>query len=185
MVSSTVASRFVSRMAASLAGCALLLAVGGCSMFGPSVPKLKIGDVRLMAAADANRNSPIEIAIVVVADATLEQRFLNPEQKWFDSAPDLVATYPAAVRAYSCEFTPGQELRLPPSIFAGQRAHAVFVFARLHGGERRARIEQWREGGAISFTRDSWIVTADAKATAPPARPRDIGCRPSPGMRPA
>lgn len=153
-------------------------------MFGPSVPKLRIGDVRLLAAADANRNSPVVVAVVVVADPTLEQRLMNPEHKWFSSAADLTATYPTALQAYYCEFTPGQELRLPPTLFAGRRANAVFLFAELNGGERRARIDQWREGGVISFTRDNWIVAADAKAVAKAARPPEIACSPGSGARP-
>lgn len=132
----------VCRKAAKLCGCVCLPVLGACSMFGPSVPKLSMGDVRLMAAPDANRNSPIVLAVVVVADPTIEKRFQDPGHKWFDAAPDLVATYPAALQAYTCEFTPGQELRLPPSLFASKRANAVFVFASLHGGERRARIDQ-------------------------------------------
>ena len=154
-------------------------------MFGPSVPKLRMGDVRLVAAPDANRNSPVVMTVVIVADATLEQRLMNPDQKWFNGTADLAATYPQALQAWYCEFTPGQELRLPSALFDGRRAHAVFVFANLSGGERRARIEHWREGGVISFTRDNWIVAADAKAGAAPARPREIGCSPGSGIRPA
>jgi len=154
-------------------------------MFGTSVPKLKMGDVRLVAAPDANRNSPVVMTVVMVADAALEQRLMNPDQKWFNSAADLAATYPQGLLAWTCEFTPGQELRLPAALFDGRRAHAVFVYANLSGGERRARIEHWREGGVISFTRDNWIVAADASAVSKSARPREIGCSPGSGIRPA
>ncbi len=41
-----------------LAAWICVFALAGCSMFGSSVPKLRIGDVRVVAAADANRNSP-------------------------------------------------------------------------------------------------------------------------------
>ncbi|MES2317749.1 MAG: hypothetical protein V4631_09670 [Pseudomonadota bacterium] len=165
--------------------CAAMLALGGCGMFGTSAPKLHMGDVRLVAAPDANRNSPVVMTVVMVADATLEQRLMAPDHKWFNSAADLAATYPQALQAWYCEFTPGQELRLPSALFDGRRARAVFIIANLSGGERRARIEHWSEGGVISFTRDNWILTSDAKPAAAAARPREIGCSPGSGIRPA
>lgn len=41
-------------------------------------------------------------------------------------------------------------------MFDGQRALAVFVFAGLADGERRARIEPWRDGGQIQIGREGW-----------------------------
>lgn len=172
------------RWAIRFAMACLCAGLAACGMFGTSVPKLRMGDVRIVAAGDANHNSPVVFAVVVVADPTLEQRLMNPEQKWFNPSADLAATYPAALQAYYCELTPGQEMRLPPALFDDRRAYAVFVFANLAGGERRARIEQWREGGVVRFAREGWSAVADAKAIAPTARPRDIACTPGSGLRP-
>lgn len=177
--------RFFRVVLPSVTCLAALLVLSGCGLFGAKAPTLRMGDVRLVAAPDANRNSPVVMAVVLVSDATLEQRLMAPDHIWFSGAADLAATYPRALQTWYCEFTPGQELRLPSALFDGRRAYAVFVIANLSGGERRARIEHWREGGSISFTRDKWIVAPDAKAAAAAARPREIGCSPGAGVRPA
>ncbi|MFL6657029.1 MAG: hypothetical protein ACJ8GW_03060 [Massilia sp.] len=169
------------RVAALLAAAAV---VSGCSMFGPSVPTLRMGDVRVLATADANQNSPVVFAVVLVSDPALEARLMSAETQWFTQSLDLAATYPTILQAYSCELTPGQEVRLSPALFKGRHAYAVLVFAKLSGGERRARIDQWREGGAISFTRDNWVVQANPKALPAPPPAHDIACSPGSGLRP-
>lgn len=148
-------------------------------MFGHPVPALRMGDVRVVATADANRNSPVEFAVVVVADPTLEARLMNPEQKWFGQGPELAALYPSVLQSYYCEMTPGEEMRLPPALFAGRRALAVFLFANLGTGERRARIDQWRQGGVVTFARDGWEL-APAAIAAPPG-PSELACAAGPG----
>jgi len=148
---------------------ASVMALSGCGMFsGP--PKLKLGDVRVLAAPDANRNSPVMMDVVIVSDAALEQRLMAPEGKWFPNGPSLAASYPEALRIYRCEFPPSSELSLPAAMFDGQRALAVFVFAGLADGERRARIEGWRNGGVIAVARDEWSVAQKDK-NSPPERP--------------
>jgi type VI secretion system protein len=144
-------------------------ALAGCGMFsGPS--RLKLGDVRVRAAPDANRNSPVVMDVVLVSDAALEQRLMAPDGKWFPAGPSLVASYPQALRVYHCEFPPSSELALPREMFDGQRALAVFVFAGLADGEQRARIEGWRDGGVITVARDGWSATPQETGT-PAQRP--------------
>lgn len=162
------------------AGPALVFAVAlsGCGLYGGlfgGPPKLKLGDVRILAEADANRNSPVVLDVVIVADAALEQRLMAPDSKWFPHGPALVASYPNALRVYRCEFPPASEMRLPPSMFDGQRALAVIVFAGLADGERRARIEGWRQGGQIVVGREGWTVAPQEKGGAPP-RPPSMHC---------
>jgi hypothetical protein len=163
------------------AGPALFLACAltGCGVYnqlfgGP--PKLEIGGVRVVSEADANRNSPVVIDVVLVADAALEQRLMAPENKWFPNGPALVASYPGSLRVFRCEFPPASEMALPPSIFGGQRAWAVFVFAALADGERRARIESWRQGGLIAVNREGWRVAPQEKGGAPPRSPPTMHC---------
>lgn len=163
------------------AGLALFFALGlpGCGVYnnlfgGP--PKLKMGDVRVIASADANRNSPVVLDVVLVADAALEQRLMAADSKWFPQGPALVASYPGALKVYRCEFPPSSELTLPPALFGGQHAFAVIVFAGLADGERRARIESWRDGGKITIGRESWNAAPQEKGQAPPPTPPAMHC---------
>jgi hypothetical protein len=153
---------------------AFAIALPGCSTYnalfgGP--PKLKIGDVRVVAEPDANRNSPVVIDVVLVADAALEQRLMAPDSKWFPLGPTLVASYPGALRVFRCEFPPASEMTLPPAMFDGRRALAVLVFAGLADGERRARIESWKQGGQITIGREGWLAAPQEKGQAPPRSP--------------
>lgn len=158
---------------------ACAIALSGCSLYqglfgGP--PKLKMGEVQVQASADANRNSPVTLDIVLVADAALEQRLMAPDSKWFPHGPLLLASFPGALRVFRCEFPPATELTLPPSMFDGQRALAVFVFAGLADGERRARIEPWRDGGQIQIGREVWRAAPHEKGGAPPRSPPPMHC---------
>jgi hypothetical protein len=157
-------------IACALSGCGLYQQLFG----GP--PKLDVGDVRVIAEADANRNSPVVFDVVLVADAALEQRLMAPESKWFPHGPALLASYPGSLRVYRCEFPPASEMRLPPALFRGQRALAVFVFAALADGERRARIDTWRQGGLIAVSREGWRVSPQEKGGAPPRSPPSMHC---------
>lgn len=172
-------------LARVLAGACLCALASACGMFGASIPALRIGDVRVAAAPDANQNSPLVLAVVVVSDAAVAQRLMNPEQKWFSAGTDLAATYPTAVHAYYCEFTPGQEMRLPRSLFAGQRAHAVFLFAVLGADERRARIDHWRTGGVVSFGREGWSAQAAPNGGDRTGGPPEMECGARNGARPS
>ncbi|MBJ7311981.1 hypothetical protein ACFOLJ_23665 [Rugamonas sp. CCM 8940] len=154
----------------------LSLSLSACSVLSPGAPKLKLGDVRVLAAPDANRNSAVVFELALVSDPALEQRLMNPAEKWFGAAADLAASYPQTLRVYHCEVTPGQELGLPQRLFEGQRAYAVFVFADLADGERRGRIEAWGEGGAINFARTGWSLTPRDKKAAAPQPPPPMRC---------
>jgi hypothetical protein len=177
--------RFVQQAGRVATLLAMAAVTSACSMFSPSVPNLRMGEVHVLASVDANQNSPVVFAVVLVSDAELLTRLTNPATPWFTQGADLVATYPTVLQAYYCELTPGQELRLPPTLFKGRRAHGVFVIANVGSGERRARIDQWREGGAISFTRENWVVVANAKSLPAPPPAHEIVCSPGPGLRPS
>jgi hypothetical protein len=155
-----LATRF--RAAGMLLACAAALA--GCGLFS-APPKLKLGDVRVRAAPDANRNSPVLMDVVLVSDTELVQRLMAPDGKWFPDGAMLAASYPQAMRVYRCEFPPSSELALPPELFDGRRALGVFVFASLADGERRARIEGWRDGGEIVVGREGWRLAPQEKGS--------------------
>ena len=157
---------------------AAALALAGCSLFG-GPPSVAVGEVRVRAAADANLNSPVVLSVVVVADQDLEKRLLDPAQNWSDQQAALVAAYPQALQAYSCEVAPGQELSLPASMFKGRHAYAVFVLAGVGQAERRARIDGWRDGGEIAFGRDNWSVTPNAKPASAALQPQEMDCQQS------
>lgn len=163
------------RFARSALVCAA--ALSGCGMFG-GPPKLALGDVRIQAAPDANRNSPVVMDVVLVSDAALAQRLMADDSKWFPAGPALVASYPETLRVHRCEFPPASELALPPALFEERRALAVFVFASLADGERRARIEGWHDGGVIAIARESWSVAPHDKDSPHQRPPPPMHCTP-------
>jgi hypothetical protein len=169
----------MSRLLSSCMVTWLLPLLGGCSFFGGGVPAVKVGEVRVQAMPDANRNSPIVLGVVLIADAELEKRVLSPDLHWFDSDADLAATYPLALHAYRCELSPGQEMQLPASLFKGQRARSVVLLAAMGGAERRARIDSWRDGGVVAIGRDNWQVTQNSKPAQKTLRLKEMQCKTS------
>ena len=165
-------------LALGLVACLSLL-LDGCSFFGGGVPAVEVGEVRVQAMADANRNSPIVLGVVMIADTDLEKRVLSPDLHWFDSDADLAATYPSALQAYRCELSPGQEMQLPASLFKGQRAYTVLLLAAMGNVERRARIDNWRHGGVIAIGRDNWQVTPNTKPAQKTLRLKEMQCKTS------
>jgi len=154
-------------------------AIGGCAFFGGGAPAVKVGEVRVQASADANRNSPIVLGVILIADTDLEKRILGPDLHWFDADADLAATYPLVLQAYRCELSPGQALQLPASLFKKQRAHAVLLLAAMGGAERRVRIDGWRDGGLVAIGRDNWQPTPNAKPAQPTLRLKEMQCKTS------
>jgi len=165
-------------LAFGLIACLSLL-LSGCSFFGGGVPAVKVGEVRVQTMANANRNSPIVLGVVLIADTELEKRILSPDLHWFDSDADLAATYPSALRAYRCELSPGQEVQLPASLFKGQRAHTVLLLASMGGAERRVRIDSWRDGGVVSIGRDNWQVSPNTKPAQKALPLKEMQCKAS------
>lgn len=164
-------------LACGLASC-LSLFLGGCAVFG-GAPAVKVGEVRVRAMADANRNSPVVLGVVLIADPDLEKRLLNPDLHWFDADADLAATYPLALHAYRCELSPGQEMQLPAALFKGRRAYSVLLLAAMGDAERRARIDSWRDGGEVAIGRDNWQLTANTRPAQKTLRLKEMQCKTS------
>lgn len=169
----------MSRLSTFVLAACLSLLTGGCSFFGGGAPAVKVGDVRVQAMPDANRNSPVVLGVVLIADTELEKRVLSPDLHWFDSDADLVATYPLALHAYRCELAPGQEMQLPASLFKGQHAYAVLLLAAMGDAERRARIDGWHDGGMVAIGRDNWQVTPNTKPARKTLRLKEMQCKTS------
>jgi hypothetical protein len=168
----------MSRLLACGLAFSLFLLLGGCAFFG-GAPAVKVGEVRVRAMADANRNSPVVLGVVLIGDPALEKRVLNPDLHWFDADADLAATYPLALRAYRCELSPGQELQLPASLFKGQKAYSVLLLAAIGDAERRARIDTWRDGGEVAIGRDNWQVTPNTGPAQKTLRLKEMQCKTS------
>jgi type VI secretion system protein len=147
-----VASR-CGRLAATLA-CALALT--GCSTLGdvagkvgslvglgtPRAVEPEWRSVAVVAATDANGNSPVALDLVFVRDATLATALATlPAERWFAGRADTLRSNPEAVSAISMELVPGQTVRLGEKDLEGKRALAVFVFAGYPApGEHRQRL---------------------------------------------
>lgn len=128
------------RRLAALLACALL--VSGCSTIGSVAGKVGamvgIGtdrgvepiwqSVAVVAAEDANGNSPVALDLVFVRDATLATALATlPAERWFAGRTDTLRSNPDNVSTISMELVPGQTVRLREKDFEGRRALAVFA----------------------------------------------------------
>lgn len=159
---------FTPRVASSMRALALAACLGlaGCSTVGkltqavmnagaslvgggkahPAAPAWK--SLTLVAAADANQNSPIALDLVFVRDpALLEVLLATPASKWFASRADTQRTYPEGLGLVSVELVPGQTLRLTDPALIRQPALAVLAFAAYPPpGEHRERLQTSTDG---------------------------------------
>lgn len=146
--------------AGHLAALAVCLGLGGCSTLGklagsvreagasllgrgkpqPAAPAWT--SVTIVAAADANQNSPVALDLVFVQEATLlEVLRAMPAAKWFATRDDTQRSFPDGLRVLSLEVVPAQTVRLTDPAQLHQPALAVFAFAAYPPpGEHRERL---------------------------------------------
>ncbi|AMC37029.1 hypothetical protein VN23_08160 [Janthinobacterium sp. B9-8] len=120
---------------------ALCLAVGGCSMFKPSI---KLSSVSFSVASQANDDTPIPIDLVVVDDEELLKKLLAlPASQWFEQRAQLQRDFPQALYVWSKELVPGQRLDVADAPVKGRRGAVVLVYAGYSSpGMHRLRLDQ-------------------------------------------
>lgn len=118
---------------------ALLLAMAA----GACAPAVKTRDFAVRTDAEANRQSPVPVDLVLVYDRTLAGELAGATARdWFLRREQIGRDYPDGVRWLSWELVPGQSVprhRLP---LRRRGARAAFVFADyLEPGEHRLRLD--------------------------------------------
>jgi type VI secretion system protein len=145
---------------ASLAACSSIASVA--KMVIPSGNRLDWSGLTVIAAPDANLNTPVALDIVQVRDeATLALVSGLPAAKWFTSRADLIKTFPEGLSIKSLEVTPGMTVKLTAGDLPPSRQIGVFVFADyLTAGEHRARADQLKGDILVRLGSRSFSVTA-------------------------
>lgn len=149
-----------------LAG-ALLLA--GCTtvkgyLFPPGV-KLDWDSLSLYVDPAANRDFPLAVDLVFVADAALAKRVAAMKAaEWFGARDALRSANREALQVVSLELAPGDSLMLPEKRLPDERLFAALVFADYFApGEHSARLEQLTGKIAIEFGATELSVHATEK----------------------
>ncbi|MCY0388385.1 hypothetical protein OVY01_14295 [Robbsia sp. Bb-Pol-6] len=141
--------------------CLPLCLLHGCASPGPKRVKANWREVTLIAAADANRNSPVAVDLVLVSDAkALDGIMTLSAAQWFATRGDLLATFPDGIRCRGWEIVPGQTItsveRVLPS---GKRIVAALVFARYESaGAHRARLDRYDGRLVLTFQEETFTV---------------------------
>jgi type VI secretion system protein len=82
---------------------------------------------------DANQNTPIAVDVVAASDAkTLKDVSAMTAQAWIQKRTNFVRLHPNAVRVYSWEWVPGQEVaavKIPQTALAS----GIILFANYQG----------------------------------------------------
>ncbi|MFM2045605.1 MAG: hypothetical protein RLY86_4181 [Pseudomonadota bacterium] len=153
------AERRRSILGVGVAASALLL----LSACGHDLPTIDTETVRIAAAAGANADSPVKVALVFALDADAMQTVSTlSAADWFRDANDpndIVRAHPAGFRVSTYEVAP---LHSATHAVTDEEEEAVaaFVFARYQGpGTHRARIDRLESPtirlGPTFFTIDS------------------------------
>lgn len=125
------------------------------------IPKVQLGEVTVVTEAGSNRNTAIEIEILLVQDIELLKKISElPARKWFEAREDIRKNYPGGFQSFGWELSPRQEVRLRKTELSGKRAYAVVIFANyLASGEHRARIDNFKDGIIVRLRENEFVVT--------------------------
>lgn len=152
----------------ALLACAVLSAAAGaigCSSTPPSVRFL----IEPVITARANKNSPVPVSIVAVADKKLFDKVLAMTAKqWFEQREQLRRDYPGgdAFTEWEWEFVPGQAPPLAVIEVDGRSLGAVIFANYRTPGDHRLRIGTQRKL-RVELGDEDFAVTP---LTAPDAR---------------
>ena len=146
---------------------ALLLA--GCStvkgyLFPPG-EKLDWDSLSLYVDPAANRDFPLAVDLVFVADEALAKRVAAMKAAdWFGARDALRNANRDALQVVSLELAPGDSLTLPEKRIPDTRLFAALVFADYFApGEHSARLEKLAGKVAIEFGATELSVHATEK----------------------
>lgn len=130
----------------------------------PKGVKLAWDSVTILAANDANLNSPVALDVVVLKDeASLNMLISMPAAKWFATRGEMEKTFPQAINYKSFEVAPGQTLRIAAADFGSARVAGVVMYADyLTPGEHRIRVDQLQGTVLVQLGARDFTVTAQS-----------------------
>ena len=128
----------------------------------PKGVKLAWDGVTILAANDANLNSPVALDVVILKDeASLTMLTSLPAAKWFATRGEMEKTFPQAISYKSFEVAPGQTLRIAATEFGTARVAGVVMYADyLTPGEHRIRVDQLQGAVSVQLGARDFTVTA-------------------------
>lgn len=149
--------------ALQLAGCSAVNSMNSF-LFPPGV-KPDWDSLSLYIDPAANRDFPMAVDIVLVADEALAKRIAAMKAAdWFAARDGLRRMPGGELEIVSVELPPGDSLTLPGKRFSGRRVFAALLFADyFSAGEHSARLETLSGKIAIEFGATDFTVHAKSK----------------------
>jgi type VI secretion system protein len=149
----------------NLTACGILdyiIPKGMMDFASPKGVKLDWDGVTILAAKDANLNSPVALDVVILKDeASLNLLSSIPAAKWFATRGEMEKTFPQAISYKSFEVVPGQTLRIAATEFGSARVAGAVMYADyLTPGEHRIRVDQLRGAVSVQLGAQDFTVTA-------------------------
>jgi type VI secretion system protein len=119
-------------------------------------PRVALADFSVIAAANANDDSPVAFEIVMVKDEALAGKLLTlTAAQWFDPAATWKTDFPQQLQTWYYEIPPGQQIVLNPTEFAGKSSYAVLLFANYRNNNpNRLRLETYSKATVLFAEKD-------------------------------
>ena len=125
--------------------CLLLVLHSGCLPGLPFVggPDVETRSFEVVAAPDANRESPVPVDLVLLRSEPLVALVAGlTARQWFVQRPQLLRDHPEDLVYRGWEFVPGQVAIFDDFPFESRNGVALFVFADyLSEGAHRVRVD--------------------------------------------
>jgi type VI secretion system protein len=119
-------------------------------------PKIALSDLSVIAAPNANDDSPVAFEIVMVKDEALAAKLLTlTAAQWFDPAATWKIDFPQQLQTWYYELPPGKQIVLNPTEFAGKSSYAVLLFANYRNNSpNRLRLETYSKATVLLAEKD-------------------------------
>lgn len=108
----------------------IMITVTGCSLWGGSkTPKADLKTLKVVAAADANQDTPTALDVVFVYDATVEQLLPTTAIDWFSKKQVLQGSMGSRIDVVSLQIPPAKIIDEVPLPSKHSKAVYVVIYA--------------------------------------------------------
>ncbi len=137
----------------------VLVALAGCSFFGP---KVDLDSLTLDVAPKANDDTPIAVDFIAVADPDLLKQLSGiSASQWFAEREQYQRDYRQLMSVWGLELVPGQFIDRQPFPLGGKKAAGLLVFASYTTpGAHRLRLDDQSEAWLKFDSREMSLVNA-------------------------
>ncbi len=137
----------------------VMLALAGCSFFGP---KVDLDSLTLDVAPKANDDTPIAVDFIAVADPDLLKQLSGiSASQWFAEREQYQRDYRQLMSVWGLELVPGQFIDRQPFPLGGKKAAGLLVFASYNTpGAHRLRLDDQSEAWLKFDSREMSLVNA-------------------------